>query len=253
MPEEAPKKKSFFIPFLLNVTGIVAFMALAVCIMFLLHLKEDMVHLSKVQEAQQKKHTETNQFLLSTIDWSTNRQKKILFMRDMVVEEWKRCGFDISMEKAYSIAETDFEESEKYPYLDPFLFLAMQWKESSFIDTVVSNMGALGLNQIMPATGRLLCGFFNIEYSESILYDAEASTKLAAKLFDVLYSQYQNFELVLADYNGGPWSAYYYRTQDARLAEETADYVPKVMQKYEEYKERYKTYMVDQTLITSKK
>lgn len=242
------KSKNLIIT-LFIVVGIIATACVSLTVTYFMRISTEIKLLNQTQEMQRKENIETNQFLLSTLDWSTTRQKKILFMRDIVVEEWKRCGWEIEMQKAYLIGETNLIESEKYPYLDPFFILAMQWKESSFTDTAVSHMGAIGLNQIMPATARLLCGFFNIQYNEELLYDIKVSTKLAAKLFDVLYAQYNDFELVLAAYNGGPWSAYYYKNGDERLAEETANYVPSVMQKYQEFTERYKTYMVDKTIL----
>jgi len=236
---------------LLFTSSLLSVACLSLLFIYVMSIRNEIKELSHIQERQRKENIETNQFLLSTLDWSTSRQKKILFMRDIIVGEWKRCGWEVEMQKAYAIAETNLIESEKYPYLDPFFILAMQWKESSFTDTVVSHMGAIGLNQIMPATARLLCGFFNMQYNERLLYDTKVSTKLAAKLFDVLYAQYNDFELVLAAYNGGPWSAYYYKNGDERLAEETANYVPSVMQKYQEFREMYKIYMVDTALLGS--
>lgn len=242
-------KTKHLIVFIVMAAGIIAVACTSLSVTYFMKVSTEINRINVTQEQQRKEHIETNQFLLSTLDWSSSRQKKILFMRDIIVEEWKRCGWKIEMQKAYIIAETNLIESEKYPYLDPFFILAMQWKESSFADTAVSQMGALGLNQIMPATARLLCGFFNMQYNEKQLYDVKTSTKLAAKLLDVLYAQYNDYELVLAAYNGGPWSAFYYKNNDERLAEETANYVPTVMQKFEELKERYKTFMVDNSIL----
>ncbi len=212
-------------------------------------IKSEIDEIRASQDNQKRKHIETNQFLLSTIDWSTRRQKSILFMRDQIVAEWQRCGRDVDLQKAYHIAETNIKECEKYPHLEPLMVLALQWKESSFIDTIRSQAGAIGLNQIMPATGRLLSGFFQMAYNDKLLYDTETSTKFAAKLLDVLYAQYEDVELVLAAYNGGPWQAYYYANQKNKLHEETASYVPMIIEKWEQYKQSYNIFKLDEDLI----
>lgn len=198
---------------------------------------------------QHTNNVRTRQFLLSTIDWSTERQKTILFMRNQILTEWKRIGRGKNhMDEAYLVAEMNMIESEKYPILDPLFILAMQRVESSFLDTVVSHAGALGINQLMPTTGKLLCQALNISYNRSLLFDVKISTQLAAKLLDILYSIHEEPELVLADYNGGPWQAYYWRVDRKRLDPETSGYVPSVMKKWQEYRELYKTYKVDEEM-----
>jgi len=205
------------------------------------------------QTEQLNKHLETNQFLLSTLDWATIRQQKILFMRDEIIDEWKRCGIKkLNYEKAFKIAETNMNESEKYLHIDPMFLLAIQWQESRFIDTVISHMGAIGLMQIMPPTGRLLCGFFHISYCDPILWRIDTNILLGTKLIDVLYSEYENLEHVLADYNGGPYQSFYYRTKSKKLDKETKEFVPSILNKYKIYSEKIKTYKIKNRLLQSK-
>jgi soluble lytic murein transglycosylase-like protein len=45
--------------------------------------------------------------------------------------------------------------------------------------------------------------------------------------------------LALAEYNGGPRNAHYFRAGNDRLAEETRAYVPKVMAIYERLRNRF--------------
>ena len=200
------------------------------------------------QEDQFKQHQATNQFLLSTIDWSVMRTKITLYMRDMVVEEWARIKNPADLDVAYRIAEANVKECENYPFIDPFIVLAMQNVESSFLKSAVSDHGAKGLNQIMPSTGRLLCGYFGWSYSDSLLFDVGTSTHMAVKLIDVCWAQHGNWEYVLADYNGGPNQAYYYRKDKSKLAAETARYVPAVLAKAKVYTEGFKTYRIDNKL-----
>jgi hypothetical protein len=201
------------------------------------------------QITQHADHVETRQFLLSTIDWETKRQKCVLFMRDMIVDEWKRCGMERDYNQAYMIAEKNMKESEKYPHIDPLFILALQFRESSFRDTVKSSAGAIGLMQIMPATGRLLAGFFQVNFSDKILKNPNTNIMFGTKLLDVLFAQYGDFKLVLADYNGGPRQAYYYRTNDERFAKETEEYIPVIMDKWEEYKTIFQTYRIDEKMV----
>ena len=241
------KKDRVLIFVLVIVTGLLISAGTLTFVFF----NKEFLEIKTTQKSQYFEHLTTNQFLLSTIDWSTQRTKKILYMRDKIAEEWKRIQHKVQLGEAYDVAETNMRACEGYSYLDPFFVLAMQNVESSFRHDVRSKMGAMGLNQIMPSTGRLLCSSFGWSYSDSMLYDVEASTRMAVRLLDVLYSQYGNWEQTLADYNGGPWQAHYYKTNRGSLAKETLEYVPKVMEKFKEYSAGFKDYRVD-TKLTSK-
>jgi len=249
-PEDSSrmKKREKFIIGLLIVLSLATVSTMIFATKYYASMSVAINDVKSTQQVQYSGQIETRQFLLSTINWETKRQKTILFMRDMIIDEWERCGFDIDYNKAYLIAESNMVESEKYPHIDPILLLAMQWKESSFIDTAVSHMGAQGLMQIMPATGRLLAGFFHVQYSDNMLMNYNTSVKFGTKYMDVLYAQYEKTEYALAAYNGGFWSAYYYKTGNDKLAEETANYVPSIMDKIKEYKEIYQTYKIDEKM-----
>jgi len=205
-----------------------------------------------VQDKQLYKHLETNQFLLSTLDWSTVRQKKILFMRDEIINQWKKNKIELNYEKAFTIAETNMNESEKYLHIDPLFLLAIQWQESRFMDTVQSYMGAMGLMQLMPPTAHLLCGFFHMSYCDSIVWRMDVNIMLGTKLIDVLYSNYQRYDLVLAAYNGGSYQAHYFKTKDKKLHSETKAYVPLILDKYKNYKNSIKTYKINNKLLPLK-
>jgi soluble lytic murein transglycosylase-like protein len=211
---------------------------------------KEIVEIKDTQKIQYVEHQETNQFLLSTIDWSVMRTKKILYMRDMIVDEWKRTKVSVRRDEAYLIAETILKECESYTYIDPLLVLSLQRVESGFRKDLVSEMGAIGLNQIMPMTGRLLCGYYGISYDDSLLYNVELSTKFSVKLLDFAYSTYHSWEAVLADYNGGPWQVYYYRKERDRLSPETKEFIPNVTAFWRNYKDNFKGYKVDTVLLS---
>ncbi|MDD5649377.1 MAG: transglycosylase SLT domain-containing protein [Candidatus Nanoarchaeia archaeon] len=247
MSEENRKKKfwSFHKVCFLIIFLILILFILYVLILFTKNVNGELITIRKTQIEQFNKHAETNQFLLSTIDWSSRRINKILFMRDQIETEWVRAKYKGSLDEAYKIAETIMKETENYSYIEPFFVLATQFVESSFIKKSKSKAGALGINQIMPSTGRLLAQCLDLEYTDSLLYSIPISTKMSIKLFDILYAQYGQWDVVLADYNGGPWQAYYYKNKNESLAKETFDYIPAVLNKKMLYDSLFLKYRVD--------
>ena len=187
--------------------------------------------------------------ILASIISSASVTSLIFYLsRDQIVEEWKRIKHKVNFDEAYIIAETVVKECESYSYIDPFFVIACQNVESSYRPGVMSAAGAIGLNQIMPSTGRLLAGYFGIEYTDSLLYNIQVSTKFAIKLFDILYAQYKSWEVALADYNGGPWQAYYYRKKRESLAKETEAYVPNVLQKKKQLDSAFSKYKINEEM-----
>jgi len=202
----------------------------------------------EVQRHQYDEQVRTRQFLLSTIDWKTSRQKMILFMRDQIVNEWRRCGWSVNYDKAYSIAEANMVESEKYPHLDPLLILSLQKIESAFNDRAVSPMGARGIMQVMPTTGRFLAFASQVSYHDSLLFNIKANIRFGCKYLDILHSDYPEMGSLLAGYNGGPYQAIYYTRDKSKLASETEKYVPKIKKQYLEYLKEYESYRLDEVI-----
>ena len=211
-------------------------------------LQKEINSIKKTQSDQFNRHVETNQFLLSTIDWSSRRENMTLFMRDKIYSEWSRIKHECSLDEAFYIAEIIVRECENYSYIDPFLVLSMQNVESSFRKNVVSPAGAKGINQMMSSTGRLLAGYFGYEFSDSLLFDVQISTRFSVKLMDILYAQYGRWDLVMADYNGGPYQSYYYKTKDKRLADETKAYVPKVLKTKASYDSSFSKFRINEKI-----
>lgn len=205
--------------------------------------------LKYIQERESQNQVETKQFLLSTIDWSTERQRTILFMRDIIVAEYSKVGAKINYEKAYKKSEIIFHQSEIYPDVDPLYMLAIQYCESRFLDTLVSIRGAIGPWQFVQSTGRLLCEAMGLTFDQKFLKDPITSTKLAGKYIGILAATYENEELMSADYNGGPWQAYFYKTDKSKLSPETSNFVSCVKGKKEEFEKLYSAYRIEDKLI----
>lgn len=219
-----------------------------IIIIMFMSMRKEITEIRETQKNQFTRHVETNQFLLSTIDWSSRRANMILFMRDQIVLEWKRIGYKSSLDEAYIISEVIMQECENYSYIEPFLVLSMQCIESSFRKLIISKMGAKGINQIMSSTGRLLAAYFDYEYTDSLLFSIPVSTRFSVKLMDILYANYNKWELVMADYNGGPYQAYYYKNERNKLSEETKKYVPNVLNQKIKYDSLYSKYRIEEKI-----
>jgi hypothetical protein len=170
----------------------------------------------------------------SGLRFDSQRQTLVLAIRDEIMQ----ANYRIGLSEAYEYARFILLASEKYPSVDPLLFLAIGIVESGYDARATSHASAAGLYQIQPSTGRMLARTLDWEYSDEMLYDPEKNTELAALYLDILLSTHDEVEWVLAEYNGGPRNAHYFRAGSNRLADETRNYVPKVMAIYERLRNR---------------
>lgn len=175
------------------------------------------------------------QHLDAGISFDSKRQQLLLGIRDEIMRTNPR----VSLNEAYEYAQLIIQASDKYPSVDPLMFLSIGIVESAFDNRATSNKDAKGLYQIWPSTGRLLARSLDWEYSDEMLYDPKKNTELAALYLDILFSAYNDQDMVLAEYNGGPLNAGYYRAGSSFTATETKDYVRKVGAVYETLKSKY--------------
>jgi soluble lytic murein transglycosylase-like protein len=168
------------------------------------------------------------QQLESGLSFDSKRRQTLLGMRNHIMKANPR----VSLRDAYRYAELALEASEKYPAVDPLLLLAIGIVESGYDPMARSRADARGLYQIWPSTGRLLVRTLGWNYDDSTLYDPVKNTEAAALYLDVLFSTYSDPQMVLAEYNGGPLNAGYYRAGAGQLAGETRNYVPRVLELY---------------------
>ena len=175
------------------------------------------------------------QQLESGIPFDSRRRRLLLAMRDHILKVNPR----VSLTDAFRYADLALGASEKYPAVDPLLLLAIGSVESRYDTQALSRADARGLYQIWPSTGRLLLRALGWEYDEASLYDPEKNTMAAALYLDILFSTYSDPQLVLAEYNGGPLNAGYFRAGVGSLAAETRTYVPRVLELYARLKEQF--------------
>ena len=171
----------------------------------------------------------------SGIAFDSSRRRLLLGMRDHIM----RVNPRVSLGDAYRYAELALAASEKYPSVDPLFLLAIGTVESRYDPQAVSSANARGLYQIWPSSGRLLFRSLGWDYDDAALHDPEKNTEAAALYLDILFSAYGDPQMVLAEYNGGPLNAGYFRAGVSALSPETRDYVPQVLEVYERLKEKF--------------
>jgi len=171
----------------------------------------------------------------SGLTFDAKRRYLLLGMRNHIL----KVNPKVSLADAYRYAQLALEASEKYPSVDPLMLLALGTVESGYDAQARSRADARGLYQIWPATGRLLLRALGWTYDEAALYDPEKNTHAAALYLDILFSTYSDPQLVLAEYNGGPLNAGYFRAGVGALAAETRSYVPRVIQLHLRLKEQF--------------
>jgi soluble lytic murein transglycosylase-like protein len=169
------------------------------------------------------------------ISFDSKRQQLLLGIRDEIMRTNPR----VSLNQAYEYATLIMQASDKYPSVEPLMFLSIGIIESRYDVRATSVADAKGLYQIWPSTGRMLARSLDWEYSDELLYDPVTNTEMAALYLDILFAAYNDRNMVLAEYNGGPLNAGYYRAGSERTAVETRDYVEKVSTVYEELKNKF--------------
>ncbi len=134
--------------------------------------------------------------------------------------------------------------------VDPALVAALIRQESAFDTAAVSSVGARGLMQIMPATGRSLARSLGLPYRTSRLHDAETNLRMGIRYVRDLLRRFDGrVDHALAAYNAGPhrvdqWKARYPDLTTEEFVEtipftQTRLYVRKVLANRQLYRRLY--------------
>jgi len=117
---------------------------------------------------------------------------------------------DITDTEAWRVSEVILEESLKRN-LDPMLVLAVIEVESRFQYSMISPVGARGIMQIMPGTGKFLTdavgrelGLHPVAYRPESLDDPILNIRMGVYYLHDLKKQFRNLNLALIAYNAGP-------------------------------------------------
>lgn len=110
-------------------------------------------------------------------------------------------------------AEVVIAEAERNR-IDPALVLAVMHTESGYYNFARSPVGALGLMQIMPATGEMLVREAGLTWTgPEMLFEPSLNIRLGTRYLAILHARYGAWSRALAAYNWGPAAI------DKRLAE----------------------------------
>ena len=117
---------------------------------------------------------------------------------------------DIADSEVWRISEVILEESLKRN-LDPMIVLAVIEIESRFQYSMISPVGARGIMQIMPDTGKFLTdavsrelGLHPVAYRPESLDDPIVNIRMGVYYLHDLKKQFRNLNLALIAYNAGP-------------------------------------------------
>jgi soluble lytic murein transglycosylase len=115
---------------------------------------------------------------------------------------WRHTG--LSEREVWNVAETLVAEADRYE-LEPAMLLAVVQVESGGYNFAVSSVGALGLMQLMPATGEEIARSLGIAWhGDETLFDPTVNIRLGAAYLRQLSDRYDSWEAALAAYNWGP-------------------------------------------------
>ena len=139
--------------------------------------------------------------------------------------------------------------ADKYNNVDA-LMMAIVREESSFNSRAQSNVGAIGLMQLMPSTAHEVGKNTGIDFNTSYLFNPELNIQLGNMYYASLRLMLENKDVsAIAAYNGGIGSvkkwreSLNYRDTDEFIEqipyEETRNYVIKVFRSYWNYTRIY--------------
>jgi len=124
--------------------------------------------------------------------------------------------------------------------IDPYLVAAIIWTESHFRTRAISSAGAIGLMQIMPATGKWVADKIGVEgFTTDELYDPGTNIRLGIWYLRYLIDRFGRVDTALAAYNAGPGNVERWQKEGEEAFPETAEYVRKVVEGERAYRFLY--------------
>lgn len=121
--------------------------------------------------------------------------------------------------------------------IDPLFLAAVIRVESAFSSDAISDKGARGLMQVMPATGAEMAQQLGITWSgPDGLHDPETNLMLGVHYLRMLLDRYQgSYRRALTAYNRGPRNLRYIESRHGRLRHQFTEYFRKIQDIYEQY------------------
>lgn len=119
------------------------------------------------------------------------------------------------------IRELLIDAAHRYGW-DPTLIMAQAWQESGWTQNAISWTGAVGVLQIMPATGAEMEDWY-FQRDMNVFMSVEDNIEMGVAYLSVLYEETGSVELALASYYQGWWSV-----QNDGLFPDTEEYVDRI-------------------------
>ena len=177
----------------------------------------------------------TEEWLVNESDAQGQSGKK----GSVFLSEMKRINESIRAEffaEEIPYGELIYEKAKKYD-VDPALVVAVIEQESRFKPRARSHVGARGLMQLMPRTGRWM--------GARDLYNPEQNVDAGVKYIKYLDKRFNgDLKRIIAAYNGGEGNVKRY--QGIPPFRETRQYVKKVMKNYDRRTRQLEKYEQDQ-------
>jgi len=177
---------------------------------------------------------------IATEEWLANDKKSHGSRKGSVfLSEMKRINESIRAEffaEEIPYGELIYEKARKYD-VDPALVVAVIEQESRFKPGARSHVGARGLMQLMPRTGRWM--------GARDLYNPEQNVDAGVRYIKYLDKRFNgDLNRIIAAYNGGEGNVQRY--QGIPPFRETRQYVKKVMKNYDKRTRQMEKYQQDQ-------
>jgi soluble lytic murein transglycosylase-like protein len=110
----------------------------------------------------------------------------------------------LSVTERHELVRTIIREAREHD-LEPGLVVAVIEVESAGYHLAVSHVGAMGLMQILPATGKELADRLGVDWKgPDTLFDPTINVKLGTAYLRQLADRYGSVQTALAAYNWGP-------------------------------------------------
>jgi len=176
---------------------------------------------------------------IATEQWLSKEGKTTGKHGSVFLSEMKRINESIRAEffaEEIPYGELIYEKARKYD-VDPALVVAVIEQESRFKPRARSQVGARGLMQLMPRTGRWM--------GARDLYNPEQNIDAGVKYIKYLDRRFHgDVKKIIAAYNGGEGNVTRY--QGIPPFRETRQYVKKVMKNYDKRTRQMEKYHQDQ-------
>jgi soluble lytic murein transglycosylase len=192
---------------------------------------------------------------LAWIDWTQGRLRPAITGMKRAFPHWVGEAGDQLPSEVWRILfplrfEEQLRQAAQQEGLDSSLVAALILQESTFDHQARSRVGARGLMQVMPATGRRIARDKGVRYRRAALTDPETSLDFGTHYLRKMSDRFSGeVERVLAAYNAGPhrvdaWTAVHGDLGSEEFIEtipftETRFYVMTVLANREQYRRLY--------------